>query len=474
MRFQKVLLVNPSYRAEWPGLTPTIGLGYLAETLQRNAIEYNVFDMNLGYSVKHLLQKIKDYQPDLVGIGLITKDYTWVYSILEEIKQSNSQINIVVGGPHVTILKEQVLRDCPAIDYGIAREGEMALVELCQDKVPEDKIMGLLYRSNGDIVFSGDREFLTDLDQVPWPRYEKFELEKYFHEINLHTSRGCPYHCIFCARHCLSPQYRARSAENVGNELEYWYRKGYRKFSIEDDNFNLNKDRVYAICDEIERRELKGLLLRCSNGIRADRVDRDLLKRMREVGFKYLAFGVDAGNDRMLKVIKKGETMQDIEDGIRLACELGYNIKLFFVVGNPSETWEDVEDMVRISRKYPIQEVHFNNIIPYPGTELYDWINENNYFLRQPDDFLNNASIWESEPIFETPELPKADRIRLTKYLSEVRVEIHQEAINRIFRKYKFFSKLASLMLANSILERFYYKSKFWRKIIEHFRYKLS
>jgi radical SAM superfamily enzyme YgiQ (UPF0313 family) len=430
--------------------------------------------MNLGYTWKHLRRKLEDFHPDLIGMGMITRNYREFYKVLEKVKNFDSRIKIVAGGAHVTILKEKVLNECPVIDYGIVREGEVALVELCRDDLKEEEIQGLLYRDNGSVLYTGDRPFVTDLDKVSWPRYEKFELDKYFGEISIHTSRGCPHRCIFCARHVLSPKYVARRAEVVGEEIEYWYRKGYREFNIEDDNFNLIKDRVYAICDEIEKRQLKEITLRCSNGLRADRVDRDVLTRMHEVGFKYLAFGVDAGNDRMLEVVRKGETMADIENGISIACELGYSIKLFFVIGNPTETTEDVEDMVRLCRKYPIQEVHFNNVVPYPGTELYNWIEEHDYFLRQPDEYLNNASFWESVPIFQTPELPEAERVRLTGYLHKVRDELHREAVSRIFRKRRLIGRLASMIVANGLFERFYYRSRFWRKIIEFFRYKLT
>lgn len=474
MKFNKVLLVNPKHRVEWPGLTPPIGLGYLAESLKAEAIEYDVIDMNLGYGIKHLRRKIDLFQPDLLGMSLITRDYRGFYSTLETVKRLDSNIQIVVGGPHVTVFREKVLQECQAIDYGVTREGERVLIELCRGEIPEPGIKGLLYRGNDDILYTGDREFATDLNQIPWPRYENFELRRYFEEISIHSSRGCPYRCIFCARHVLSPKYKARSAASVGDELEYWYQKGYRKFNIEDDNFNLLQERVYAICDEINHRHLEGLTLRCSNGIRADHVDRNMLARMREVGFQYLAFGVDAGNDRMLKVVKKGEIMEDIENGIRNACELGYSTKLFFVIGNPTETPDDVQDMVKLCRKYPIQEVHFNNVIPYPGTELFNWIEQNKYFLRQPDEFLNNASFWEKQPIFETPELPEAERIRLTRFLHKVRKEVHRAAIRRIFDRQVFISRLASYILSNAWFERIYYRSRFWRKIIERFRYNLN
>lgn len=472
MKFERVLLVNPWLHVKWPGLTPTIGQGYLAQTLQKNNIDYDILDMSLGYHFRHLRKKLDEFQPDLVGLSLITMDYRRLYNMLQEVKDYRPEAKIIVGGPHVTIFNRKVLEECPAIDYGVTREGESTLVELCQGELPEQQIMGLIYREDGHIVYTGDREFAMDLDKIPWPRYEKFELEKYFREISIHTSRGCPHQCIFCARHALTPKFRARSAASVGDELEYWYKKGYRKFNIEDDNFNLIKDRVYQICDEIENRKLEGMILRCSNGIRADRADREMLVRMREVGFQYLAFGVDAGNDRMLKVVKKGETMEDIETGIRNACELGYGVKLFFIIGNPTETTADVEDMVKLTLRYPVEEVHFNNVLPYPGTELYEWVNERGYFLRDPEEFLNNASFWEKEPIFETPELPKAERIRLTKYLDGIRDKVHKKAVRRILRKYGLLGTVASYVLANDFFENYYYKSRFWRNIIERFRYR--
>jgi len=312
------------------------------------------------------------------------------------------------------------------------------------------------------------------LDQIPWPRYEKFELDKYVKEKTIYSSRGCPHKCIFCPNRILSPYFRPRSPEHVVDEVEYWYNRGFRQFNFDDDNFNMIRERVFAICDEIERRGLKGLFLRCSNGIRADRVDREILARMREVGFQYIAFGVDAGNNKILEIVKKGETIETIEEAIKNACDLGYDVKLLFVVGTPYETREDVEDKVRLSKKYPIQEVHFYNTVPYPGTELYDWVEEKGYFLEKPEEYLNNVSCLTNVPVFETPELPKEERLRLYKYLGKVRNEVHRDAVRRIFDKHNVVGVLASRILANSIVEKLFYQSRLWRGIIEYFRYKLA
>jgi anaerobic magnesium-protoporphyrin IX monomethyl ester cyclase len=470
MPSEKVLLVNPFFDVEWKGVTPPIGQGYLAETLQSHGIDYDVFDMNLGYNFRQLCHKIDETRPTLVGVGMITRNFHDFYNLVADIKKNYDHVRTIAGGPHVTIMKEQVLQDCPALDYGVVHEGEETLVELCKGERPIPEIKGLLYRNGAGIAYSGDRDYIKDLNRIPWPRYEKYELDKYFKEMNIFSSRGCPRRCIFCARPVISALFRARSAESVVDEIEYWYRKGYRQFNFEDDNFNLIKERVLKICDEIERRGLTGMLIRCSNGIRADRADRHILARMREVGFRYLAIGVDAGNDRMLEVIKKGETMEQIETAIRNACDLGYSIKLFFVFGNPTETTQDVEDMARLSLKYPIGEAHFNSIIPYPGTELYKWIEENGYFLEPPEKFLNDAAFMDINPVFETPELPREERMRLKKYLEKVRREVHRRAVRRIFRN-RYVGLLASLVVANSLFEALYYKNRIIRKIIERYRY---
>lgn len=474
MRYQKVLLVNPSSRGEWKGIRPHIGQGYIAQYLKQNGIEYDILDMNLGYKMKHLQKKIDHFKPDLIGLSLLTLEYKKFYKLITQIKAKNSQIKIVVGGPHVTILKDQVLKDCPDIDFGAVYEGEETLVELCQGDLPIDKIKSLMSRKNGSVIYPGDREFLVNLDILPFPRYEKFELQKYIPEVEIYSSRGCPHHCIFCPNRLINPYYRVRSPEHVVDEMEYWYKKGYRQYNFDDDNFNKNMDRVYQICDEIERRQLKNLFIRCSNGIRADKTDRALLTRMKEVGFNYIAFGADAGNNKMLRLNKKGETIEDIERGVKNACELGYTVKLLFVVGTPGETWADVEDDVRLAQKYPLQDVHFYNIIPYPGTELFDWVKKNNRFLKKPEDYLNEVTFNEIDPIFDTPELSADDRIKLFKYLAGVRKQVHQQAAKRLFKKAPLLGFIAKYIASTDIFLKLFYQSFVLRKIVDSIRFKTA
>jgi radical SAM superfamily enzyme YgiQ (UPF0313 family) len=473
MAFKRVLLVHPPSNAEWRAVVPHTGQAYIAETLFQEGIEYDVLDMNLGYKTSDLLKRIRDFRPDLVGMSLLSMEYRKFYQMLAEIKNQYPDVKLVVGGAHVTILKDQVLQDCPAVDYGVVHEGERTLVELCRGLAHEE-IKGLIFRSHGDIIYTGDRPWMKNLDELPWPRYHKFEIDRYIDTMTIYTSRGCPHLCIFCPNRIISPVFRVRSAKNVVDEIEYWYARGKRQFNFDDDNFNMIRDRVFAICDEIERRGLKDLFIHCSNGIRADRVDRELLTRMWDVGFRSIAFGVDAGNDKMLKIVKKGETLAEIESAIKTACELGYDIKLLFVIGTPYETWEDVEDKVRLTLKYPVHDVHFYNTIPYPGTELYDWVEEHHAFLKKPEEYLNDVSCLVNEPVFETPELPAAKRRELHRYLAGINKKVHREDIRRKIGGPRVVQFLAKHLLNDWLIEKLFHQSIFFHKMIDKFRYRLA
>lgn len=472
MRFSKVLLVNPKTTAEWKGLRPPAGLGYIAQALQDNDIEYDIFDMQLGYSQKKLFQKIAAFKPDIVGFSLISHGYKYSYSLIEKVKTIFPDIKIVVGGPHVTIYKKEVLQACKAIDFAIAYEGERALVELCRSTQQEKSIKGLIFRHNGNLIYTGDRDWILDVDSISFPHYHKFELHKYIREMQIFSSRGCPHRCLFCARRVISPYFRPRNPENVVNEIEYWYEKGYRQFNFEDDNFGFYKKRVYLICDEIEKRGLKKLYLRCSNGLRADKLDKQLLMRMKEVGFQYIAIGVDGGNNRVLKIIKKGETIEQIERSVKNACELGFDVKLFFIIGHPGETVDDVEDSFRLAQKYPVTQVHLYKLIPYPGTEVFEQISKNDYFLIKPERYLNEVSSFSTTPFFETPELPAETRVKLLKKAQQIEKEVTIRAIERMYNNIPHIGRLMGHLFASNIIERMIYNNFMFRKLIEYVRYR--
>ena len=381
-------------------------------------------------------------------------------------------IPIIAGGAHVSTLREDVLESCDAIDFGFVREAEESIVEFCQEKDPS-QIRGVIYRNNGKVIYTGERSYVMDLDTLDWPKNCGIDLDKYLSkEILILTSRGCPYSCIYCPISlAIGKKLRTRSARNVVDEMEYWYRLGYRRFSILDDNFTFHRDRTIEICDEIENRELKDIFLRCGNGIRADRVDRKVLERMKEVGFIHVGYGVESGSDRVLQTLKKGETIAEIEHAIRISLELGFDISLFFVVGAPGETLEDVEDSIRISLKYPVVESRFYNLIPYPGTELFQWVQNNKYFVKNPEQYLNDTSTFPSVPVFETPELPYKTRIKLTKRLDAVTKKVRKKAVLKKSKTFGLIGILAYYLFSDIYVSDYFQilmrQNKMIRRIID-------
>jgi len=472
MHYSRVLLVSPPSSSYLGAARPPQNLGFLAQALLENGVVYDILDMRLGYEMKHLMKSIEKFKPDLIGMTLVSLEYKRSYRLISDIKTRFPAIKIVVGGPHVTVLQGAVLEECHDIDYGVVHEGEATLVELCQNHLQVQEIRGLLHRENDSIVFNGHHKLTKELDEISWPRYEMFEMKKYIAEMPFNSSRGCPHRCVFCPNKIITKKFRWRSPENVVDEIEYWYKKGYRVFNYDDDNFGFFPERVYAICDEIESRGIKEIELRCSNGLRADKVDRNLLKRMREVGFNYIAFGVDGGNNKMLQLNKKGETIEQIEQAIKDACELGFDVKIFVITGMPHETMEDIEDSLRIVQKYPVERVLLNNPIPYPGTELFEIVKTNNWFLKQPEEYLNFVTENETTPVFETPELSKEDRIRILKRCREIEKKVTREAVKRIYKKYYFIATLIAFIFATNFMQRLFFENMMFRRIVEYIRHK--
>jgi len=471
MRFNKVLLVSPPSSSRYGGLRIPAGVGYIAQALYNNSIEYEYVDMRIGYTWRYLRKKALTYKPDLIGFSMITVGYKTAYKIISNLKQVLPDSKIVVGGHHVTILKEKVLEECDGIDFGVVADGERTIVELCRNDLPYEDIKGLIFRKNQQIIFTGERPIVEDLDEYAFPRYKNFKMKDYSRQIPIQSSRGCVYKCTFCPNKLIGRKFRTRSPVNFVDEIEYWYARGIRQFAIDDDNFALVKKRAYTICDEIEKRHFKNLFIRCSNGIRADSVDRELLARMKEIGVREVGFGVDGGNNKVLGYLKKGETIETIERAIKDACELGLDVKMFIIMGTPHETRADIEDSIRLAKKYPVARVNFNNAIPYPGTEMFDYVKEQNLFIIPPEEYLNTVAEDKGIPVFETPELPREERIKILKRCHQVEKEIMKNTAFRMYGHYPIVGHLIKYFFNVNVFETLFFKNLILRKIFEGIRY---
>lgn len=462
------LLAPPTFESQWGAIRPPVGLGYLSEMLTQDGIAHQVIDMGLGDSVAQVARKIRAFQADLLGVSMTSLFHRSVYAILRELKRQFPEMPIVAGGPHISTMRERALEECAAIDFGVTLEGDETLREICAGTRVE-QIHGLLYRADGKVIYTGDRPFIADLDRLPFPKYRQFELEKYVaREIGVITSRGCPYSCTFCpVKTTIGRACRFRSVAPIADELQYWHERGYRDLLILDDNFAMKQERVYALCDELERRKLTDFRLRCGNGIRADHVDQPLLQRMYEVGFRFLSFGVESANDPILQAIQKGEHLEQIDRAVQAACDIGYDVTLFFIIGLPGETPADAENSLQFAQKYPVFDAKFYNLIPFPNTEIFRWIEENRYFLHSPEEYLNQASHWDAEPLFETPEFPRAERVRLLNKAHYVRKRIRKAAMRRKLRRCGAFADVAAAIFVNDWMQDLLLHNRAIRRLAE-------
>lgn len=469
----KILLVAPRfYEGKFQlAILPVTGLGYIAESLKRSGFEIAVLDMNLQYSYSDLRKKILEFKPDFIGLTVMTFSHRSVYALASRIKSEFPHIKIVVGGPHVSTLKEKVLTDCPGIDFGIILEGDRSFVKLCQGEKLTD-IHGLIYRQEDEIIINQYNDFITDLDNLSFPKYENFELDKYpSKQIGIITSRGCPYNCIYCpVIAAIGKRFRMRSAQSVVAEIEYWYKNGYREILILDDNFTLIRKRVEDVCDLLIKKDFKGLRFHCPNGVRADKVDRQLLQKMKGAGFCTLAFGVESANDIILKNIKKGEDLATIEKGIKDACELGFDVDLFFIIGSPGETFENVKNSFDLALRYPVRSAKFYNIIPFPTTELFYWLNKNQYLLRSPEEILNNASHYVNEPCFFTPEMSSEERMKAFKMGQHMTIKIRRKYLERKMSVSFFLKRMFSFIYTTPLVENVMNNNRFIVRVKETFK----
>lgn len=470
MKYQKVLLVNPPYSGNRVRVVFSAGLGYIAEYLTQAGVTTTVLDMSLGYRYAALKKKIIAEVPDLIGFSLMTYRYREAYDLIKKVKKDFPGILITAGGPHVSLFREDVLQDCAELDYGIVLEGEDTMAELCQGKSP-DGIKGLIFRDRGRVIYNGDRPFIKDLDQVPFPRYTAFELERSLdREVNalpIISSRGCPFDCIYCPVKCsIGDNFRTRSPENMIMELSYWYERGWRRFSFGDDNFTLVRERVQRFCELVKGSGLTGIKLSCDNGVRADRIDRELLSLMKEAGFYRIAIGVEAGNDKVLKMLKKRESIAVIKSRIQEAIELGFEVDLFFLVGSPGETMADLEDSFRLALEQPINCAYFYNIIPFPHTELYDWIKKNGKLLAEPADYLNSYPVYEARPLFETREMPYQQRKKALRRAFSITRMTTQRSWSRRLARLGWLGKVLAYLYTRSFVQDVLLRQKVFSNIL--------
>lgn len=430
----KILLILPKQyhiygkETQKPRLPP-IGIAYLSAFLKQEGHDVCLHDCTAEGGTDGLWGPLLS-SSDVIGISLYSLNISASYGFVDEIKsflraQTKADIPVILGGPHVTVVGREVLEKTGA-DFAIRGEGEQTFLallnELQQGRVFQ-AIDGLMWRdSENQIIENRAREFLRDIDALPFPDYSIFKLDRYMsqdlNEVPLLTSRGCPFHCRFCAVKLVAGQrYRPRSPENVCQEIAGHYARGVRQFYINDDLFNFDVARAETVCDLIIKRgyEIKFIF---QNGVRADRLPESLVKKLKRAGCQLIVLSAESGNPDILKSIRKKISISDIKAAVETLEEVGIPFIVNFIVGHPTETYAQGRDSLRLAeelaKKKRCVTVMFFNLIPYPATEVFEWVERHGTWLIAKDKYLDSGML-DSQPVFETAEFPVADRMRLLR-----------------------------------------------------------
>jgi anaerobic magnesium-protoporphyrin IX monomethyl ester cyclase len=383
-----ILLINPSSRERVYLNTntkvgtpshPLLSLATIAAPLVQKGYEVKVVDMDLpGMTLAKLQRAMRDYAPSYVGITGTTPLYSEMVNLSQLVKDSDNLITVVVGGVHASVLPEEFIR-LDSVDIVAYGEGDFTLIEILSG-VPLQEVKGIYYKSDGSVIQNEPRELVQDLDTLPYPAWALFDLKRYKASYlavrknpvgPLETSRGCVFGCNFCNKSIFGRAFRVKSVGRVVDEMEYMLKVGFKEIHIQDDGFSTNLERAKEICDEIVRRDLR-FPWSLFNGVRVDRVDLELMQKLKAAGCYQVAFGFESGNQEVLNATNKGTTLDQARQAVEMAQAAGLWTFGFFMFGLPGDTEETMQETIDFAVKLDLDLAKFDITIPYPGTPLYE------------------------------------------------------------------------------------------------------
>jgi len=361
-----------------------LNVAYAAAYLEKNGHETTVVDFQFPDMRPDDYLEKSDIRPfDFIGISAILSSYRQAYGLVTGLRQKGYGGTVFIFGPLGLYLKSQILDDCPGVDVVVWGEEEPTIWDLVENNTRRNRVRGISHREDGSAIETLPREYIQDLDSLPFPAREKFDVNRYFPspgkyyllpQITMLSSRGCDYRCLFCEK-TGGMRLRSRSAENIVAEIDkVVIDHGAREISFIDEMFGADRSETLKLADLISRRDYR-IYLRIST--RIDHLDREVLTELKKAGLYSVGFGIESGSDAVLKFNNKHITTQRVREKVSLIRSLGLEIRGYFMINMPAETRERLEQTRRFIKELDLNLVNVQIAYPFPNTPFRRLVERN-------------------------------------------------------------------------------------------------
>jgi radical SAM superfamily enzyme YgiQ (UPF0313 family) len=369
---------EPGLRAvkENYGVFPPLSLTYAAAVADREGVEVQIVDANaLGLSLDETIREVKSFNPDMLGFTVTTYLFHEVLAWVSALREAVG-VPTLLGGVHMGIYPTETFSHS-CIDFGCIGEAEVVVPPFLKTygrREDLSSVKGLIWRDGDRVVVNELAPVLEDINLAPVPIRHLLPNDLYYSFISqlrnfapMITSRGCPFNCIFCEQG--GQKFRPRDTKLVVDEIEECIeRYGVREIDFFDSNFTLDKQRVIDICEEILRR---GVHINWSVRSRIDMVNEEMLSAMSRAGCKRIYYGIESGDEEILKTMRKQITLPLVRDVIAKTKAVKINTFGFFMIGCPGDTFETIQNTYRFAIDLKLDYAQFSKVTPMPATELY-------------------------------------------------------------------------------------------------------
>ncbi|MGE5197224.1 MAG: B12-binding domain-containing radical SAM protein [Deltaproteobacteria bacterium] len=459
MNVKNILLIRTT---DNPWRIPPLGVLYIASIIRNKHQEYNIKIIDYMHEVsdfRGFIKSVSDFSPDVIGFSSLTCEFKLFKELTSLARKAAPKSTLIAGGPLASSYCNMAVKD-RLVDFAVIGEGELTISELLdtiQNCGDPSGVKGIAYLKDGEIVITPPREYIQNLDEIPFPSWDLINLKSYSKVPNwngvlsgeyyapLMTSRGCIYHCIYC-HDFFGKTFRPRSAENVLSEMEFLYKNhDIREFHIIDDIFNFDLERVRLICNNIIQRKLK-IRLSFPNGIRADRMDNETLALLRKAGTYKITYAVESASPRLQKFIKKNLDLKKAKDIIELTSKMNIVTAGFFMLGFPTETAEEMKETVSFAINSRLDTAKFFKVIPFCNTELAGI--SPNFKYGSDLKYSKETSYYDEELNFSSIPLD---------ILNNILLECHWKFYTKFSRIFRILAKYRSLAALKGLLTVYTY-----------------